>query len=119
MGSPESSFTKVADTSEIPAGKMKTVKLKNEEILIMNVNNTFYAISNPCTHKGGDLSKGSLDGKILTCPLHGSKFDITTGKNIQGPKVMMFRGNAKDLKKYELQIKGTDILVYTRSAWGI
>lgn len=119
MGNPESSFTKVADTTEIPVGKMKPVKIKDEEILIVNVDNSFYAIANPCTHKGGDLSKGSLGGKILTCPVHGAKFDVTTGKNIFGPKLFMFRGNAGDLKKYELKVEGTRILVYKRSSWGI
>jgi 3-phenylpropionate/trans-cinnamate dioxygenase ferredoxin subunit len=119
MGNPESSFTRVADTSEVPAGKMKTVKIKDEEILIVNVDNAFHAVANLCTHKGGDLSKGTLEGKILTCPVHGSKFDVTTGKNVNGPKLFMFRGNTGDLKKYELKVDGTNILVYKRSSWGI
>ena len=119
MGNPESSFTKVADTSEVPAGKMKAVKIKDEEILIVNVNNAFYAVANPCTHKGGDLSKGVLEGNILTCPVHGAKFDLTTGKNVYGPKLFMFRGNAGDLKKYEVRVEGTNVLVYKRSSWGI
>jgi len=119
MGNPESSFTKVADTSEIPTGKMKMVKIKDEEILIVNVDNKFYAIANRCTHKGGDLSKGSLEGKIITCPVHGSRFDVTTGKNVLGPKLMMFRGNTGDLKTYELRVEGSSILMYKRSSWGI
>jgi len=119
MGNPESSFTRVADTSEVPAGKMKMVKIKDEEILIVNVDNTFYAVANSCTHKGGDLSKGSLEGKIVTCPVHGSRFDVTTGKNVYGPKLYMFRGNTGDLKKYELRVEGTSIQVYKRSTWGI
>lgn len=119
MGNPESSFTRVADTSEVPAGKMKAVKMKDEEVLIVNVDNAFYAVSNLCTHKGGDLSKGKLEGNILTCPVHGSKFDVTTGKNVYGPKLFMFRGNAGDLKKYEVRVKETNILIYTRSSWGL
>jgi len=75
-------FVKVAETSEIPAGKMKLVKLEEKEILISNVNGNYYAIVNRCTHRGGDLSKGSLDGNIVTCPVHGAKFDVTTGKAI-------------------------------------
>ncbi len=65
------------------------------------------------------LSEGTLEGKIVTCPLHGSKFDVTTGKNVQGPKVFMFRGNAAALKTYELRIEGTSISVYQRSSWGL
>jgi nitrite reductase/ring-hydroxylating ferredoxin subunit len=119
MGNPESSFTRVADTSEIPAGKMKMVKIRDEEILVVNVDNKFYAIANRCSHKGEDLSKGTLEGKILTCPIHGSKFDVTTGKNVQGPKLFMFRGNAGGLKTYELKVEGSSILVYQRSSWGV
>ena len=119
MGNPESSFTRVADTSEIPAGKMKKVKIMDEEILLVNVDNKFYAMANRCSHKGEDLSKGTLEGKILTCPIHGSKFDVTTGKNVLGPKLMMFRGKAEGLKTYELKIDGSNILVYQRSSWGV
>jgi nitrite reductase/ring-hydroxylating ferredoxin subunit len=119
MANPESSFTKVADTTEILAGNMKMVKVKDEEILIVNVDNKYYAVSNPCPHKKGDLSKGTLEGKILTCPIHGSKFDVTTGKNTLGPKQMMFRGSTGDLKTYELRIEGGSISVYKRSSWGI
>jgi 3-phenylpropionate/trans-cinnamate dioxygenase ferredoxin subunit len=119
MANPESSFIKVADTSEIPAGKMKMVKIKDEEILIVNVDNKFYAVSNPCPHKGGDLSKGTLEDKIITCPLHGSKFDVTTGKNTLGPKLFMFRGSSGGLKTFELRIEGNSVSVYQRSSWGV
>jgi nitrite reductase/ring-hydroxylating ferredoxin subunit len=119
MANPESSFTKVADTSEIPSGKTKMIKIKEEEILIANVEGKFYAVANRCTHKAGDISKSTLEGKIVTCPLHGSKFDVTTGKNVQGPKLFLFRGNAGDLKTYELRIEGTSISVYQRSSWGL
>ena len=119
MGNPESSFTKVANTSEIPTGKMKKVKIRDEEILVVNVDNKFYAVANICPHKGENLSKGTLEGKILTCPIHGSKFDVTTGKNVLGPKIFMFRGNVGSLKTYELKVDGSNILVYQRSSWGV
>ena len=119
MANPESSFTKVADTSEIPPGKMKMVKIKEEEILLANVDGKFYAVSNPCPHKKGDLSKGTLDGNTITCPLHGSKFDVTTGKNTLGPKQLLSRGSTDVLKTYEVRIQGTSISIYQRSSWGI
>ena len=119
MANPESSFTKVADASEIPAGKMKMVKIRDEEILIVNVDGKFYAVSNPCPHKKGDLSKGALEGNTITCPLHGSKFDVTTGKNTLGPKQMFSRGSTGDLKTYEVQVQGTSVSIYQRSSWGI
>ena len=113
------SFTKVAETSEIPVGKMKMVKINDGEVLIANVNGSFYAIANWCTHKSGDLSEGSLEGNIVTCPIHGSRFDVTTGKNILGPKALFSRGKTSDTKLHELRVDGKDILVYQRSIWGI
>lgn len=119
MANPESSFTKVAETSEIPLGKMKMVKIKDEEILIANVMGKFYAVSNPCPHKKADLSKSAIEGTTITCPLHGSKFDVITGKNTLGPKQMFSRGNTEALKTYEVRVQGTSISIYQRSSWGL
>ena len=113
------SFLKVAETSEIPVGKMKIVKIKDKEILIANVNGSFYAIANPCTHRGGDLSKGSLEDNIVTCPVHGSRFDVTTGKSLSGPKTLFFRTKTSDATSHEIRVDGKDILMYQRSSWGI
>lgn len=113
------SFIKVAETSEIPVGKMKTVIVNDKEVLITNVNGSFFAIANPCTHKGGALSEGSLEGKIVTCPIHGSRFDVTTGKNLVGPKSLFLKGKTDDAKSYEVRVEGKDILVYHKSPWGI
>ena len=113
------SFTKVAETSEIPVGKMKMVRINDGEVLIANVNGSFYAIANWCTHKSGDLSEGSLEDNIVTCPLHGSKFDVTTGNSILGPKAIFSRGKTGDTKSIDLRVDGEDILLPKRSAWGI
>ena len=107
------SFVKVAETSEIPAGKMKMVKLEDKEILIVNVNGNYYAIANRCTHKNGDLSKGSLDGNIVTCPLHSSRFDVTTGKAISGPKIAFFRAKTNDAPSFEVKVEGNGLMLKT------
>jgi len=104
---------------DLPAGKMMKVKIRETEILIANVGGTVYAIDNTCNHKKGDLSKGKLEGKIITCPMHGSKFNVTNGKNVEGPKMMMIRGKTDDLKSYEVKVEGNNILVYQKSSWGI
>jgi len=104
-------FVKVAETSEISVGKMKMVKLEETEFLIANVNNNYYAIRNRCTHAGGDLSKGSLEGSIVTCPRHGSKFDVTTGKVVSGPKILFMHPKIKDESSYEVKVEGKDILL--------
>ena len=106
-------FVKVAETSEVPIGKMKMVKLDGKEILIANVDGNYYAIGNRCAHAGGDLSKGSLSGNIITCPRHGAQFDVTTGKAILGPKVLAFRLKIKDEPSFEVKVEGKDILLKT------
>jgi 3-phenylpropionate/trans-cinnamate dioxygenase ferredoxin subunit len=98
------SFIELAKTSEIAKGKMKGVTLGGKDILITNFDGHYYAIGGKCTHMGGDLSKGMLDGKIVMCPRHGSKFDVTTGKVVGGPA-------AKDEPVYEVRIDGTSIKV--------
>ena len=75
----------VAKAEEISAGTMKSFKVGDKEVLIVNCSGKFYAIGNRCTHAGGDLSKGKLEGNIITCPRHGAKFDVTTGNCVAGP----------------------------------
>jgi nitrite reductase/ring-hydroxylating ferredoxin subunit len=104
-------FVKVAETSEIPIGQMKVVKLAEKEILIANVNNVYYAIGNSCTHMRGELSKGTLEGNIVTCPKHKAKFDVTTGKVVSGPKIPLMHPTIKDEPVYVVKVEGKDILL--------
>lgn len=104
-------FVKVAETPEIAAGKMKVAKLEGKEILVANVNGKYYAIGDRCTHAGGDLSKGSLEGNIVTCPKHGAKFDVTTGKVVSGPKVLFMHPKIDDESFYEVKVEGKDVLL--------
>ena len=69
-------FIKVAETSEVPLGQMKVVKLAEKEVVIANVNNVYYAMENSCMHMHGELSKGLLEGNTLTGPKHKAKFAV-------------------------------------------
>jgi len=104
-------FVKAADTSEILSGQMKVVRFEEKEILVANVNGSYYAMGNKCTHAGGDLSKGTLDGTTVTCPRHGAKFDITTGKVVSGPKILFMHPKINDETSYELKVEGKDIML--------
>jgi nitrite reductase/ring-hydroxylating ferredoxin subunit len=104
-------FVKVAKTIEIPAGKMKKVTQQGKEILIANVNGNFYAIDNKCTHSGGNLSEGVLEGNVVTCPKHHSKFDVTTGKVVSPPKIAFFHPKIKDEPSYQLRVENEDIMI--------
>jgi len=105
------SFFEVAKTNEIPEGTMKPIIAQGKEILVVNYNGNYYAINRKCTHMGGDLSKGKLDGKIVTCPRHGSRFDVTTGKSISGPKIGFLKLKTKDESVYKVKVEGNSIKV--------
>jgi nitrite reductase/ring-hydroxylating ferredoxin subunit len=70
---------------QIAPGHAKLVYLGNDSVAVYNVGGTFCATQDQCTHADGPLSEGDLDGHIVTCPLHGSRFDVTTGQVIEGP----------------------------------
>jgi len=78
-------FERVAQTSEVPPGTMKIAKFGGMDIMIANVDGSFFALPNRCTHQGGPLGRGKLKGNVVQCPLHGSRFDVRTGSIVGGP----------------------------------
>lgn len=98
-------FEKVCKVLDIKDGTMKKFEIGGKEILISNIDGKYYAINNKCTHRNGDLSQGKLEGNIVTCPKHGSKFDITTGKVVSGPKIPLLKLKINDEERYEIKIE--------------
>jgi len=80
-------FLEVAKVNEIPDGKMKHVEVDGKEVLIANIGGKFYALSDKCGHMNALLSMGNLKGNTVTCPFHGSKFDVTTGRKLTEPNL--------------------------------
>lgn len=78
-------FVRVASTSEIPSDKMKLVQYKGQPVCLANTGGKFLAIGNRCTHLGGPLAQGKLEGQTVECPWHGSRFDLATGEVRRGP----------------------------------
>lgn len=107
----ESQFVKVAVKSEVELGKMKAVKVGDKDILVANVGGKFYAIGGKCTHMRGDLSKGTLEGNIVTCPRHHAKFDVTTGKVVSHPKMPLIHPKANDEPIYQVKVDQEKIMV--------
>jgi nitrite reductase/ring-hydroxylating ferredoxin subunit len=81
----QTEFVEVAKVNEIPDGKMKHFEVDGKEVLIANIAGKFYAISDRCGHMNALLSMGNLTGTSVTCPFHGSKFDVVTGKKLTEP----------------------------------
>jgi nitrite reductase/ring-hydroxylating ferredoxin subunit len=78
-------FVKVAKVSEIPQGQGKAVEVGGKRVALFNVDGSIHAIDDACTHLGGPLSDGTLDGKNVTCPWHGAMFDIASGNALTPP----------------------------------
>jgi 3-phenylpropionate/trans-cinnamate dioxygenase ferredoxin component len=102
--------------SQLPPGSMKQVKSGGSDILVANVGGKIYAIDNRCPHMGGNLSKGALEGAIVTCPLHGSQIDVTSGRVVRwmkGSGLASKIGNAfnhpSEVKQYEVTVSGDNI----------
>jgi 3-phenylpropionate/trans-cinnamate dioxygenase ferredoxin subunit len=97
-------YVKVASTSDIAPGTVKVVTVHDQEIAVCNVGGRFYAIDNVCTHDGGALDQGELDGEAIECPRHGARFDVRTGAVLAMPAVV-------PVGTYPVRVQGTDIEV--------
>jgi 3-phenylpropionate/trans-cinnamate dioxygenase ferredoxin subunit len=72
-------FVRLASTTELPHGGKKLFDVEGRAVAIFNVDGTFYAIDDVCTHDGGPLAEGRLHGCEIECPRHGARFDVRTG----------------------------------------
>lgn len=104
-------FVKVADTSELTSGSKKKIFVGDKVILLSNVDGSYYAISDKCPHMGGSLGEGVLKDGIITCPKHGAKFDVKTGKAVGEAKMLLLKIKVKDSAVFPLKIDGSDIFV--------
>jgi len=86
-------------------GKMVGADVAGERILIANVDGELYAMRAKCNHMGGPLDRGTLEKNVVTCPLHGSKWDVKTGTLVQ------FTRPLPSEKTYKVVVEGNQILV--------
>ena len=97
-------FVKAASTSEIAPGQTRLVNIKGKEIALFNIEGNFFALGNACTHEEGPLAEGDIEGHEVTCPWHGSSFDIRTGEVLCAPAY-------DDVARYNVRVIGTEIEV--------
>ncbi len=97
-------FVRVATTSDVPPGTIKAVEVEGERIALCNVDGEFRAVQDECTHEHFPLSEGQLEGDVLTCSLHGARFDVETGEVLGLPA-------DEPVKIYQVRVEGEDILV--------
>ena len=97
-------YVKVAQASELEPNRGKLVEVQGKKFALFNVDGKFYAIDNTCTHRGGPLSEGELKGDEVTCPWHGSRFNVKTGSVLTPPA-------RQGVKTFPVRVTGDDVEV--------
>jgi nitrite reductase/ring-hydroxylating ferredoxin subunit len=98
------SFVTLDDGADVVEGGLAKFKVGTEKIAVANVAGTLYAFGDVCTHRGCSLAKGKLHGTEVTCPCHGSVFDVTTGAVVKGPATV-------PVKAYPIRRESGDLRV--------
>lgn len=92
-------------TTDIPLGKMIKVTVDGRDILVANIDGTYCAMDDTCTHSGASLSEGRMEGSIVVCGWHGAQFDCKTGK------LAKFPAKIRDLKSYNVTVESNDVFI--------
>jgi nitrite reductase (NADH) small subunit len=97
-------FIKVASTADLAPGEAKCVEVAGKKIALFNLEGSFYAIDDTCTHRGGPLCEGEVSGEEVVCPWHGAVYNIKTGA-VLGPPA------PRGVQPYPVRIRGSDVEV--------
>jgi len=97
----------VAKTNEIKPNQIKQVSIDGKDIVVINIDGNYFAINDTCTHAGGSLSEGKVEGSIITCDWHGAQFDCKSGKLVKFP------AKINDLESFKVVIESDTIFVET------
>ena len=97
-------FEEVASVDDIAPGERLSVILQEVPLLLIRVGDQFFAIEDVCTHDGFPMTEGPLEGTEITCPRHGARFDVTTGKALCFPAV-------EPVRTCEIEVREGKILV--------
>ncbi len=80
-----SEWVTVARVDELAPGQWRTVDVDGAQVAVFNLDGEYYAIEDVCTHDGGQLTGGSVEGAEIVCPRHGARFCIRTGEALGAP----------------------------------
>lgn len=103
-------FVKVGRVEDIPQGERIWHEFEEDTVVIFNVNGEIYCIADICTHDGGPLGNGDLEGYAVECPRHGARFDVRSGKVLSLPAT-------EDVRSYEVKVENGDIYVESPDVW--
>ncbi len=94
----------LAKAEDLSPGQARAFEVEGERIAIFNIDGTFYAIEDTCTHDNGPLSEGEIDGTSVLCPWHMAEFDLKTGEALTAPAT-------QDVKSFKVSINDGDIQI--------
>jgi len=97
-------LVRVGNAKDVVDNEMQVFDVEGTEVNIASALGHLYAFDDTCTHMGCSLAKGKLDGTTVTCPCHGSQFDVTTGAVLHGPAT-------RPVRSHHVQVEGDDLLV--------
>ena len=113
-----SKFVEVGKKGELAQGTMKEVTAEGRNMLLARVGDKYYAVDNICPHMGAKLSAGKLEGTVVTCPRHGSQFDLSDGRVVRWTSFPgLISAVAKVIKKprpvktYAVKLEGDKVLL--------
>ena len=95
---------RVGSSKDVKAGEMRAFEVAGTTVTVASAGEHLYAFDDACTHMGCSLADGELAGTVVTCPCHGSQFDVTSGAVLRGPAKTPVRSHA-------VTVQGDDLLV--------
>ncbi|HMO58762.1 MAG TPA: non-heme iron oxygenase ferredoxin subunit [Roseiflexaceae bacterium] len=105
-----SDFVRIASIHDIPAEGVRAFEINGRQVAVCLIGGTYYAIDNICSHEYAELSEGYLDADDCTieCPLHGSRFDLRSGRPLALPAF-------QPVSVFDVRVDGEDVLVRLES----
>lgn len=97
-------IVEVGKTDDLEPGQGMLVEVEGREIALFNCDGTYYAIDNECTHVGGPLCEGELEGDTVRCPWHGAEYNLKTGEVLRPPA-------EKGVSSYKVHVEGNTIKI--------
>jgi 3-phenylpropionate/trans-cinnamate dioxygenase ferredoxin subunit len=92
----------VTSLDELGSRTLAAFDMNGKRVAVAKVGDAFYAFADTCTHQGCSLAQGNLDGTTVTCPCHGSEFNVTTGDVVHGPA-------SEPVRSYPVRLEGNSI----------
>jgi 3-phenylpropionate/trans-cinnamate dioxygenase ferredoxin component len=97
-------FVSISRAEDLGEGDIRAFDVRGTKIAVANVDGTFYAFDDTCTHMRCSLAGGDLEETTVICPCHGSEFDVTSGAVLQGPA-------REPVETYETRVEGGSLEV--------